>query len=60
MEDAASGSVPLTAASGSHRLAEPQSLRGTREFHAVDILNEINLMAEMVGILDDSAEDLKA
>ncbi len=37
-----------------------RSLRGTREFHAVDILKELDLAAETVDILGDSAKDLKA
>ena len=37
-----------------------QSLRGPRELHAVNMLNELDLAAETVDILGDSAEDLKA
>ena len=37
-----------------------QSLRGARESHAVNILNEFDLVAETVDILGESAKNLKA
>lgn len=37
-----------------------QSLRETRELHAVNVLNELDLAAEAVGSLGDTAEDLLA
>lgn len=40
--------------------ANKRSPRDTRELHAVNVLNELDLAAEAVDILGDSAEDLLA